>query len=216
MAIASVEQWIIAGKPYNEGVGLLKSISKDTTLIEMLEEGPDEYNRLRLFEELSACVKAIQKPADPGGASGESDKSFKAYSELRKEKWDSVHFPEEVKQKSIRTGELTTKINYHRHQLEDIPTQEKRLEFARIIVAAAKERADLYRKVDYFQNHGRLPEEEAKPKLELKDIVITSADVHREYMNVLSNISKAKKKNNQKKLTELIARREELKRALGI
>ncbi len=217
MAIASVQEWIEAGKPYKEGVLLLKSASSDEALIEMLEEGEDEYNRIRLHAEIKKNFsEEPTKQLPPKTTPGETDQPFKTISKLKKEKWDSIHFTDELKEMSVLAGELTTKINLHRFALEDLPTDQKRLEYARIIMPAAKERAEMYGKLDYFQKHGKLPEAEPEPKQDPVPVLVNTAKIHREYMNVLSNISKAKKKNNQEKLKELIVERDRLKKELGI
>ena len=82
MAISNVQQWIKEGKSYSQGVILFKSLSHNEALIDLFESDDDDYNRERLFNELLAVDTPVEIDEPTG---------FKSYSELKKEKWETIH-----------------------------------------------------------------------------------------------------------------------------
>ncbi len=210
MAIASVQDWFKAGKPYKQGVELFHSLSDNEALIELFELDDDDYNKERLAKELSVW----NGPERPVKIEIESAGTFKSVSEIKKQKWDSiVNVPQEIRDLRIRVGQLSDKIKFNRARLEEAASDEIRHELSKIIVPAAKERQHLIYEIDYFQDHGKLPdrvpEKIAKP-------TVASVELFKEYKNLASRISKAKKKQQLDKAAELEAQRLKIKEVLDL
>jgi hypothetical protein len=222
MAIERVQEWISSGKSYTEGVRLFSELSDDDFLKELFSESDDEYNRGKLFDELTKLnVPKNVKSEDPDPViSGQAvittsapDRSFRTYSELKKQKWDSIAFTPQVKEWAIICGELTKKIDNLKAQIELLQTKRERFEHAREIQESAKLRAAYYEKIDYYNLHGALPEEVAiDPKKEKSEHI----KKFQHYKNILTRISKEKNNPDKRKYQELVFERDQLKEELGL
>ena len=208
MAISEVQKWISDGKQYQKGVTLLRSLSDNEALIELLDGDDDDYNRERLHAELLA----LDRPSEPVPSYDPHD-SFHSVSELKKESWNTIKFNPELKEMAIRSGELTTKINNHRAQLELVTTDEQRFVIAEIIVKTAQERQKLFQTIDHFQKYGKMPE--LPPEPVVKNLV-PSVELMKKYKNLASRISKAKKKQQLDKAKELEHEREKIREVLQL
>lgn len=207
MAITNYKQWIEQGKPYQEGIVLLKTLSDNEALIELLISSEDDINRELLHDELGRIV--------PKGDFYQAE-SFAGFSEIKKTKWETRNFSDELKALSVRAGELTKKIDFHRNQLELLTTKEKRFQAAEIIVHASRERATIFHQLDHYQENGKLPEEN-KTEPENRPLSnISAIDLTLQYKNLASRICKAKKKGKLDVVKELEAERAKIKEVLSI
>jgi hypothetical protein len=219
MAIASIQEWLSGKHDYTRGVELCRQYSNNEALLDMLEEGPDTYNRQQLVKELQRIYESSPPETKSLPPTIEAlneifpESSFTTFSEPKIEKWDTRDFTQEIKKRSVLAGSLTREINFLRSRLELFPTRQERFEAAKTIEEKRKVRQRIFFEIDYFQQNKKLPEEPAESK-EKPIADMTPVEMMREYQLLAPRISKSKSKPEKHKY--LLERREQLKIKLGL
>lgn len=207
MAISEYQKWKQAGRPYKEGVAMFLEQSSDRTLIDLFQI-EDDYSREILDKELKKRCDNDPPviPIQPDNIVTES-KRPDAFADK------ALAWLKDIK---LKTADLSKKITYNRAQLEHLQNVEKRFELAKAIDQDTERRQELYDLLDYFQEHGKIPDT-PEPK-EKKEEVPTDGKVllTREYHNLASRICKARKAKDFNKMQLLIDRRNHLKNELGL
>lgn len=198
MAI-SYEQWKRSGSSYLTGVNLFKQFGGDQALIDLFET-QDEYSEEILDQELRKILPPVEKTSFV-----KSNNPLPA-----KPRWQEL--PEKLLPLSVEVGELSRIINWNRSQLENASSDEERFALAQQIVNALDQRQELYKILNHYTDTGEILLPENKEQKSKEDLV----ELTREYQNLASRISKAKKKQQLDKVNDLEKRRSELKIKLNL
>lgn len=175
MAIASIEEWIQGTKDYTEGIALFVKYSSNTFLKRNLAKGPTVFNVPKLSLELQLLSDNCQAPVDAPG----NKKRFKVET---KQQYDSL--PDQVKAVKEEERAAFKEMSYLHSRLTQMEQEERKAADFRIL-ALDRICRKLWAKLDYFEEHNKLPEDPVK---EVK--VTTAADALKRRNNLRTYISR--------------------------
>jgi hypothetical protein len=181
-----IDNWLKGNKNYHVGLAIFNSFSSNKQLKELLATGNTPYNHKRLCEELtSLSKKQVVTPKislEQKETAVLPDSNNKVLQAL-KNKWQPLY----------------QKMNMLRHNLDatagdnTATTIEERKKIATEILTLEKECNKIWSDVDYYNEHGKLPEE--------KDNEWPVPTDPLKLANAINNCKKAIR-NNRKKMQE--------------
>lgn len=208
MGYSKINLWLKGERNFHEGISLLDEFDGSPSLLNLLRSGENDFTRSKLatalkeiFEELAvADVPAVHK-SKPIPEPNE----FARLSESKMPWIDVSKLPQDLQKLWIYKNDLTREQGHLHAQLELLPIKKERMAHALRILDIEEERAEIWKKLNHFQQHGPDPEE--------KQITILDLIAERDALGV--RISKYK--NNPKKkelIPALQAEREKLNKRI--
>ena len=187
--MASIETWLSGDRNYEAGLQLLREHGASDFMIDLLADGPDEYNTPKLLQEILA-LHILPQPAtasqpSPGNGSGSNSREDAQWWSVAP---TTTYLPDHDLEKTIRIKEqikqLYKEIGHLKPQLIHLPTRLQRYQCATDIATKDLRRQDLWEHLHYFEENGKwfdeLPENQPKP-----------FDLERAIKNEMANRSKA-------------------------
>ena len=205
--MADIHSWLTGGRNYNEGLQLLRKHGASDFMLELLGDGPGEYNTPKLLQELIALrvdmppaqICADEPPAPPVPV------TYVPNHDLEK----TIRIKEQIKQ-------LFKEIAHLKPQLLHAPTTAKRYEIARELATRDMRKQDHWEHLHFFEENGKwfdeLPENQAKPYDLEKDIKNQMSNRTKTQKYLDSPQPAAKKKFYQEKLAAINLKIEKLKK----
>lgn len=225
-----IKNWLAGNKDFSTGRELYMKYGRNQNLRNLfMKRGPTRYNLSKLISELEAMAagsRPMNNPALPTVkfinsnvktqaetmtkfSSSKADEAltsdFKRYTDPKNRKIDPEQLPEELKPVFIKVGEMTRKRSFLHSTLEFLPTDQDRKDVAEEIEKLSESIDSAWKKLDYFRDHGKLPE----PKVKVEKFDSISLLQHRN--NLRSQVSKLKRKEGTtEKIDELLAQIQEI------
>jgi hypothetical protein len=218
--MADIQSWLTGNRNYFDGLQLLREHGATEFMLELLADGPDEYNTPKLLQELTA-LHLIQPSVPvahpmPGNGSGSNER-------LNAQFWNipsPTYVPDHNLEKTIRIKEqikqLFKEIGHLKPQLLTARTRAKRYELARELATRDMRKQDLWEHLHYFEENGvwfdELPENQPKPYNLERDIKNQMANRTKTQKYLDSPLPVAKRKFYQAKLDAINLKIDNLKK----
>lgn len=198
------KQYLEAGMPYAEGLELLKKYDAKNAMLKVVQGRETTWNREKIAYLLSKINKATPLPEDDGVAVSTGTTAVLSAKKKAHDKFETDN-AEVVNLQNSRDILYAEQTNL-RGGLEAMETDEDRRIAGLRIVEIDDLLAPIYEKLDYFKEHGKLPEVEGEKKVAvLADM--TEAELLKLRGNNRSYVSK--KSNQENKQGEVKRRTEE-------
>lgn len=201
MAIVDIQIWLSGKHDYSTGLQLINRYSNNRVLKMMLDRGETSFNREKMIEELTALNR-----------SEEANYNNRPQPEERKILGDAewLRAPAEVREWKKRATELFKENGRKHARLCHLVSEAKRVHgndinainnylkehhagsIANEILDMDDEIASLFEKIDYWREFGNLPKEQNTVTIDETD----KAELIRQRNNLRSNLSKARRKQN--------------------
>jgi len=207
-----VQRWLKSDREYFTGVVIYKKLPGHFPhLLQLLQEGPTEFSRQKLFDAMQMAAVTLQSNPEHTGVVVRSVQLKKQEEKQVEKVIAEVPLPAPVNEElylSAKTeaDNLYKKImntravlfSLSRHELgvdPNFPDKiEERRSMAIEVVAGFREVSKLYDRADYIRRTGKLPDDEQTDTEEGDLSLIPDIRVKQELDNIRKNISKTKRK----------------------
>lgn len=215
MEISFYDTWVNDGRKYSDAIAIYSEHGTNATLKELFAKGETSYTRAKIAFEIKALGNIPER--SPGEVEGSA---FKTYVEPNK-RVDSRNFPDSLKSEYIKLGPLIARMRFLHSRLDIIQNDDDRCTAALEIVSCSEKRREIFNKIDYFQEHGKIMPVAQNTITEEKEILASEDEsgelkklrLERELTLLRSRKSKlVKQPHNQSKLNGVITRMAEIKK----
>lgn len=188
------KEYLEAGTPYAEGLELLKKYDAKNAMLKVVQGKETKWNREKIVYLLSKINKVTPLPEDDGVAMSGGTAEVLSAKKKQHDRFETDN--DTVVELSNTRDVLFAEQTNLRGGLEAMETDEDRRIAALRIVEIDDLLAPIYEKLDYFKEHGKLPEVEGEKKVTaLADM--SEGDLIKKRNNNRAYISNPKNKENK-------------------
>lgn len=175
MAYSEILFWLKSERNYSTGVNLLEANGGNAAVVALCRSGENSFTRTKLITELQRLADGMEareaepvfmKSKEPGRFIHDPG-DYKQLSESKHAYIDVNQLPESLKRDWIKKADLTREQGALHNSLFFLKDKDDLLAAGLRILDIEDERSAIWKRIDYYQKHGKLPDEKGTTLLDL-------------------------------------------------